>query len=113
VKALTRREHGVLGDNAIASGCRPRGLSLTSKLWAFIAIDFKLSKKTKVWVNQIAKRGETVMKYILLLIPCLLAIATPYYNTVEPTVLGFPFIFAYLLGLVPVSSVFIYLSSKV
>ena len=52
------------------------------------------------------------MKYILLLIPCVMAAAVPFYNTVEPTVLGFPFIFAYLLGLVPLSSVFIYLASK-
>lgn len=53
------------------------------------------------------------MKYILLLIPCVLAVATPIFNTMEPTIFGFPFFYAFLMTMVPVSSLFIYLASKV
>ena len=53
------------------------------------------------------------MRYILLLIPCILSVITPYYNTIEPKLFGFPFFYWFLLVLVPVSSLFIYLASKV
>jgi len=52
------------------------------------------------------------MKYILLLIPCLLAVATPFYNSVEPQLFGFPFFYWFNLLLVPVSVLFIYAASK-
>ncbi len=47
------------------------------------------------------------MKYLLLLIPCLLAIAVPLYNAIEPKAFGFPFFFWFQLLLIPVSSLFI------
>jgi hypothetical protein len=53
------------------------------------------------------------MKYILLMIPCLLAVATPFYNSVEPQVFGFPFFYWFNLLLVPISVVFIYSAAKV
>lgn len=53
------------------------------------------------------------MKYILLLIPCVLTLATPFYNAVEPQLLGFPFFYWFNLILVPVSALFIYAASKV
>jgi len=53
------------------------------------------------------------MKYILLLIPCVLTLATPFYNSVEPQLLGFPFFYWFNLLLVPVSALFIYAASKV
>jgi Protein of unknown function (DUF3311) len=52
------------------------------------------------------------MKYILLLIPCVLAVATPFYNSVEPQLFGFPFFYWFNLLLVPVSVLFIYAASK-
>jgi Protein of unknown function (DUF3311) len=52
------------------------------------------------------------MRYWLLLIPCLAAIATPIYNSVEPRLFGFPLFYWYLLALVPVSSIFTYLVFK-
>ena len=52
------------------------------------------------------------MKYILLLIPCLLAVATPFYNSVEPQLFGFPFFYWFNLLLVPVSVLFIYAAHK-
>jgi hypothetical protein len=52
------------------------------------------------------------MRYLLLLIPCLLAIAVPFYNIVEPRLIGFPFFYWYLLLLVPVSALFILAAYK-
>jgi len=52
------------------------------------------------------------MRYILLLIPCLLALAGPFYNVLEPRLFGFPFFYWFVLLLVPVSSAFIYAASK-
>jgi hypothetical protein len=55
------------------------------------------------------------MKYLLLLIPCIVALMVPFYNTVEPNLFGVPFFFWFQLGLVPVSALFIlfaYLGEK-
>jgi hypothetical protein len=54
-----------------------------------------------------AYSGRRTMKYLLLLIPCLLAIAVPLYNAIEPKAFGFPFFFWFQLLLIPVSSLFI------
>ncbi len=59
------------------------------------------------------KPGSETVKYILLLIPCILGLAWPLYNMVEPRILGVPFFYAYLLTLIPVSCVFIHFASKV
>jgi hypothetical protein len=48
------------------------------------------------------------MKYLLLLVPCVVALATPLYNTVEPQLFGFPFFFWFQLLLVPLSALFIW-----
>ena len=48
------------------------------------------------------------MKYILLLIPCIAALAVPFYNVIEPTLFGFPFFYWFNLLLVPVSVLFIF-----
>jgi hypothetical protein len=48
------------------------------------------------------------MKYILLLIPCCLAVAVPFYNFDAPRLLGFPFFYWALFALVPLSCIFIY-----
>ena len=53
------------------------------------------------------------MKYLLLLIPCILALAVPFYNSVTPTLFGFPFFYWFNLLLVPVSVAFIYAADKV
>jgi hypothetical protein len=55
------------------------------------------------------------MKYLWLLIPCILAIAVPLYNTIEPRLFGIPFFFWLQLVLIPLSSLFIlfaYLGDK-
>ena len=48
------------------------------------------------------------MKSLLLLVPCVVALATPLYNTVEPRLFGFPFFFWFQLLLVPLSALFIW-----
>jgi hypothetical protein len=53
-----------------------------------------------------------MMKYFFLLIPCVLALAVPLYNAVEPRLFGFPLFYWYLLLLIPVSSLFIYLAYR-
>lgn len=52
------------------------------------------------------------MKYILLLIPCLFALAIPFYNTMEPMLFGIPFFFWFNLMLVPLGGVFIFAAHK-
>jgi len=52
------------------------------------------------------------VKYILLLIPCLVALAVPFYNRVDPQLLGFPFFYWFPLLLVPVSALFIYAADR-
>ena len=53
------------------------------------------------------------MKYILLLIPCVAALAAPFYNTIEPRLFGFPFFYWFNLLLIPVSVAFIYAADKI
>ncbi len=52
------------------------------------------------------------MKYILLLIPFLVALAVPLYNRIEPQLFGFPFFYWFLLLLVPVSALFIFAADR-
>jgi hypothetical protein len=44
------------------------------------------------------------MKYALLGLPCALALAVPVYNSIEPTLFGFPFFFWAQLTLVPLTA---------
>jgi hypothetical protein len=53
------------------------------------------------------------MKYVFLLIPCILAVSVPLFNRVEPTLFDIPFFYWFLLVLIPFSSLFIWLASKV
>jgi hypothetical protein len=48
-----------------------------------------------------------MMKYVLLLLPCVLALCTPLYNSIEPRLAGFPLFYWSLLLLVPISALFI------
>jgi hypothetical protein len=55
------------------------------------------------------------LRYLLLLIPCIAALAVPLYNMIEPKLFGIPFFFWSQLVLVPVSALFIlaaYLGEK-
>jgi hypothetical protein len=61
----------------------------------------------------VAGDREETMKYLLLLIPCVLALAVPLYNFDAPRLFGFPFFYWFNLLLVPVSVGFIYAADKV
>lgn len=52
------------------------------------------------------------MRLILLLIPCIAALAVPFYNRIEPELFGFPFFYWFNLLLVPVSVAFIFAASR-
>jgi hypothetical protein len=53
------------------------------------------------------------MKYLLLLAPCVIALWAPLYNSLEPTLGGFPFFYWFLLLLVPISALFIYAADRI
>ena len=48
------------------------------------------------------------MRNLLLIIPCLLALAVPFYNVDAPRLFGFPFFYWALFAQVPLSALFIY-----
>jgi hypothetical protein len=53
------------------------------------------------------------MKYILLLVPCILAVAVPLYNYDAPRLFGFPVFYWALLLQVPTSALFVYLAFRI
>jgi len=52
------------------------------------------------------------MKLVLLLVPCLLALWVPLYNSIEPVLFGIPFFFWFQLILVPVSALAIFAADR-
>jgi hypothetical protein len=57
-------------------------------------------------------RGEE-MKYLLLLVPCLLALWVPLYNSIPPVLFGIPFFFWCQLALIPVSALAILAADRI
>ncbi len=56
---------------------------------------------------------ETIaMKYVLILLPCLLAIVPLFYNSLEPRLFGLPFFYWFQLLLIPGSSLTIFVFHK-
>ena len=53
------------------------------------------------------------MKFFLLLVPCLLALWVPLYNSVPPVLFGIPFFFWFQLVLVPISALAILAADRV
>ena len=52
------------------------------------------------------------MKYLLLLIPCVLALWVPFYNTTEPQLFGFPLFYWFQMVMIPISAGFIYFAYR-
>ncbi len=52
------------------------------------------------------------MKYLLLLIPCVIALWAPFYNSTSPALFGVPFFYWFQLLLVPVSALAIYAADR-
>jgi hypothetical protein len=48
------------------------------------------------------------MKYLLLIVPSVLAVWAPLYNGVDPQLLGIPFFYWFQLLMIPVSAIGIY-----
>jgi hypothetical protein len=44
------------------------------------------------------------MKFVLLLVPCLLALWVPLYNSTPPVLFGIPFFYWFQLAVVPLSA---------
>ena len=52
------------------------------------------------------------MKYLWLGAPCVIALWAPIYNSIDPTLLGFPFFYWFQLLLVPLSALAIYAADR-
>jgi Protein of unknown function (DUF3311) len=59
-----------------------------------------------------AIRGDP-LKYLLLLVPCVIALWAPLYNFVSPELLGVPFFYWFQLLLIAVSAFTIYLFDRI
>jgi hypothetical protein len=53
------------------------------------------------------------LKYALLVLPCLIALATPFYNSIEPSLAGIPFFYWFQLILIPVSAICIVIADRI
>jgi Protein of unknown function (DUF3311) len=54
-----------------------------------------------------------IMKLIFLLIPCILALSVPLYNSIPPVLFGIPFFFWFQLVLVPFTSLAILAADRI
>ncbi len=54
-----------------------------------------------------------IMKFLLLLVPCLLALWVPLYNSIPPVLFGIPFFFWFQLVLVPISALAILAADRI
>ena len=53
------------------------------------------------------------MKFVLLLVPCILALWVPLYNSIPPVPFGIPFFFWFQLALIPISALAIVAADRV
>jgi hypothetical protein len=53
------------------------------------------------------------MKLILLLVPCIVALWVPLYNSVPPVLFGIPFFFWFQLVLIPISALAILAADRI
>ena len=53
------------------------------------------------------------MKYLLLLVPCVIALWAPLYNFTSPELAGVPFFYWFQLAMIAVSAVTIYLADRI
>lgn len=59
-----------------------------------------------------ASPGGKRMRYLLLLIPCIVALWAPLYNFASPDLFGIPFFYWFQLLLIPLSAGAIYLFDR-
>jgi Protein of unknown function (DUF3311) len=79
-----------------------------------LGIPIDRSKTPYQWRDDraFADGGET-MKLILLLVPCILALWVPFYNSIPPVLFGIPFFFWFQLVLVPISAIAILAADRI
>ena len=53
------------------------------------------------------------MKLVLLLVPCIVALWVPLYNSISPVLFGIPFFFWFQLVLIPISALAILAADRV
>ena len=53
------------------------------------------------------------MKLLLLLVPCIVALWVPLYNSTAPALFGIPFFYWFQLLLIPISAVTIYAADRI
>jgi len=53
------------------------------------------------------------LKLLLLLIPCVIALWVPLYNSITPELFGMPFFYWFQLLLIPVSALGIYAADRI
>jgi uncharacterized membrane protein len=64
------------------------------------------------WRSRIRRCGRN-MKLIFLLVPCILALWVPLYNSIPPTLFDIPFFFWFQLVLVPISALAILAADRI
>lgn len=57
--------------------------------------------------NPVGVRKLGPLQIVLLAIPCIAVLAVPWFNTLDPALLGIPFFYWWQLAWVPLSGVFI------
>ena len=53
------------------------------------------------------------MKFIILFVPCVVALWVPLYNSLPPVVFGIPFFFWFQLALIPISALTILAADRI
>ena len=53
------------------------------------------------------------MKYLVLLIPCVIALCVPFFNSTEPALGGVPFFYWFQIVMIPASVLFIWIAAKI
>ncbi|HTR13503.1 MAG TPA: DUF3311 domain-containing protein [Roseiarcus sp.] len=56
---------------------------------------------------------EEILKLLLLLAPCVVALWVPLYNAMTPELFGIPFFYWFQLMLIPVSALGIYAADRI
>jgi len=56
---------------------------------------------------------EETLKLILLLVPCVVALWAPLYNSIPPELFGIPFFYWFQLLLIPISALGIYAADRI
>jgi uncharacterized protein DUF3311 len=90
--------------SAAAEGSRPRDREVSTDA----ANSAKRGRDEGRLAEEGAAAGGGTMKYLLLLIPCVVALCPPLYNASAPELFGLPFFYWFQLLLIPVSVVMIY-----